>query len=93
MSGLVPGIHVLRCLSQKDVDGRDKPGHDEKGDSVDQPGMQNDAGADLGERNAEHQGDEVFVHGESPFAVCTISPLARNVSYLTLDCHAYWSSA
>ena len=26
MPGLVPGIHVL--LSAKDVDGRDKPGHD-----------------------------------------------------------------
>jgi hypothetical protein len=30
MPGLVPGIHVLRCGSKKDVDGRDKPGHDEK---------------------------------------------------------------
>jgi hypothetical protein len=30
MPGLVPGIHVLLYLSQKDVDGRDKPGHDEK---------------------------------------------------------------
>jgi hypothetical protein len=29
MPGLVPGIHVLLCLSfVKDVDGRDKPGHD-----------------------------------------------------------------
>ena len=29
MPGLVPGIHVLfsRC-HEKDVDGRDKPGHD-----------------------------------------------------------------
>jgi len=27
MPGLVPGIHVLRPTS-KDVDGRDKPGHD-----------------------------------------------------------------
>jgi hypothetical protein len=27
MPGLVPGIHDL--LSLKDVDGRDKPGHDE----------------------------------------------------------------
>ena len=35
--------------------------------SVNQPGMQNDAGADSGERNAEHQGDEVFVHGEPPW--------------------------
>jgi hypothetical protein len=26
MPGLVPGIHVL--ARQKDVDGRDKPGHD-----------------------------------------------------------------
>jgi hypothetical protein len=26
MPGLVPGIHVL--LGSKDVDGRDKPGHD-----------------------------------------------------------------
>jgi hypothetical protein len=27
-AGLVPGIHVLE---KKDVDGRDKPGHDERG--------------------------------------------------------------
>jgi hypothetical protein len=29
MPGLVPGIHVLASFKQKDVDGRDKPGHDE----------------------------------------------------------------
>jgi hypothetical protein len=29
MPGLVPGIHVLKYSSKKDVDGRDKPGHDE----------------------------------------------------------------
>jgi hypothetical protein len=29
MSGLVPGIHVLRAAS-KDVDGRDRPGHDDR---------------------------------------------------------------
>jgi hypothetical protein len=29
MPGLVPGIHVLLQLGKKDVDGRDKPGHDE----------------------------------------------------------------
>jgi hypothetical protein len=29
MPGLVPEIHVLRCIDKKDVDGRDKPGHDE----------------------------------------------------------------
>jgi hypothetical protein len=29
MPGLVPGIHDLRSGSIKDVDGRDKPGHDE----------------------------------------------------------------
>ena len=29
MPGLVPGIHVFRTLGRKDVDGRDKPGHDE----------------------------------------------------------------
>jgi hypothetical protein len=28
MPGLVPGIHVLTI--EKDVDGRDKPGHDER---------------------------------------------------------------
>jgi hypothetical protein len=28
MPGLVPGIHVLAATSE-DVDGRDKPGHDE----------------------------------------------------------------
>ncbi|MDO8878676.1 MAG: hypothetical protein Q8M24_26515 [Pseudolabrys sp.] len=30
MPGLVPGIHVLASEGNKDVDGRDKPGHDEK---------------------------------------------------------------
>jgi hypothetical protein len=30
MPGLVPGIHVLLSSRQKDVDGRDEPGHDEK---------------------------------------------------------------
>jgi hypothetical protein len=29
MPGLVPGIHVLSMATTKDVDGRDKPGHDE----------------------------------------------------------------
>ncbi|MEH2608643.1 hypothetical protein [Bradyrhizobium sp. AZCC 1693] len=29
MPGLEPGIHVFFPLSKKDVDGRDKPGHDE----------------------------------------------------------------
>jgi hypothetical protein len=33
MPGLVPGIHVFRASARKDVDGRDKPGHDEKSDS------------------------------------------------------------
>jgi len=28
MPGLVPGIHVF-AAAKKDVDGRDKPGHDE----------------------------------------------------------------
>jgi hypothetical protein len=28
MPGLVPGIHVLLYAIMKDVDGRDKPGHD-----------------------------------------------------------------
>jgi hypothetical protein len=28
MPGLVPGIHVLNHDKLKDVDGRDKPGHD-----------------------------------------------------------------
>jgi hypothetical protein len=31
MLGLVPGIHVFTALARrKDVDGRDKPGHDEE---------------------------------------------------------------
>ena len=30
MPGLVPGIHALQRDSKKDVDGRDKPGHDER---------------------------------------------------------------
>jgi hypothetical protein len=29
MPGLVPGIHELHPVGKKDVDGRDKPGHDE----------------------------------------------------------------
>jgi hypothetical protein len=30
MPGLVPGIHVFPCSwMKKNVDGRDKPGHDE----------------------------------------------------------------
>jgi len=28
MAGLVPAIHVLCLPSKKDVDARDKPGHD-----------------------------------------------------------------
>jgi hypothetical protein len=28
MPGLVPGIHDLAASTKKDVDGRDKPGHD-----------------------------------------------------------------
>jgi D-alanyl-D-alanine dipeptidase len=31
MPGLVPGIHVFLKLPRKDVDGRDKPGHDDGG--------------------------------------------------------------
>jgi len=30
MPGLVPGIHVLKTAGTKNVNGRDKPGHDEK---------------------------------------------------------------
>jgi hypothetical protein len=30
MPGLVPGIHVFGTTSKEDVDGRDKPGHDEE---------------------------------------------------------------
>jgi len=29
MAGLVPAIHVLLLRNEKDVDTRDKPGHDE----------------------------------------------------------------
>jgi hypothetical protein len=29
MPGLGPGIHVFSSRDNKDVDGRDKPGHDE----------------------------------------------------------------
>jgi hypothetical protein len=31
MPGLVPGIHVFDVSTKRDVDGRDKPGHDETG--------------------------------------------------------------
>jgi hypothetical protein len=30
MLGLVPGIHVFLSFGTQDVDGRDKPGHDEE---------------------------------------------------------------
>jgi hypothetical protein len=30
MPGLVPGIHVLLSSVQEGVDGRDKPGHDDR---------------------------------------------------------------
>jgi len=30
MPGLVPGIHDFLSFSKQDVDGRDKPGHDEE---------------------------------------------------------------
>jgi hypothetical protein len=30
MPGLVPGIHVLQPDEAEDVDGRDKPGHDDE---------------------------------------------------------------
>jgi hypothetical protein len=30
MPGLVPGIHVFLSCRTKDVDGRDKPGHDDE---------------------------------------------------------------
>jgi hypothetical protein len=30
MPGLDPGIHVFAASIKKDVDGRDKPGHDER---------------------------------------------------------------
>jgi hypothetical protein len=29
MRGLVPGVHALMASHGKDVDGRDKPGHDD----------------------------------------------------------------
>jgi hypothetical protein len=34
MPGLVPGIHVFLSYLHKNVDGRDKPGHDEERLSV-----------------------------------------------------------
>ena len=33
MPGLVPGIHVFVEAAKEDVDGRDKPGHDERWDT------------------------------------------------------------
>jgi len=30
MPGLVPGIHVFSRFAEQDVDGLDKPGHDEE---------------------------------------------------------------
>jgi hypothetical protein len=46
MPGLAPGIHVLLCRSLKDVDGRNRPGHDEScvwGVPVLRSGMKNAA--------------------------------------------------
>jgi hypothetical protein len=37
MPGLEPGIHVFGAAIKKDVDGRDKPGHDESLTVLDQP--------------------------------------------------------
>jgi hypothetical protein len=34
MPGLVPGIHALWRINMKDVDGRDKPGHDAIGETA-----------------------------------------------------------
>ena len=35
MPGFMPGIHVFaRCKTAEDVDGRDKPGHDECGSAA-----------------------------------------------------------
>jgi len=34
MPSLVPGIHVLLSCRRKDVDGRDKPGHDDGKESA-----------------------------------------------------------
>ena len=39
MAGLVPAIHVLLFLKSKDVDARDKPGHDEE---VGRPGVRHE---------------------------------------------------
>ena len=35
MPGLVPGIHVFLTYCVKDVDGRDRPGHDEPEGALD----------------------------------------------------------
>jgi hypothetical protein len=44
MPGLVPGIHVLTVGSKKDVDGRDKPGHDDSNRVTDlMPGSDDEA--------------------------------------------------
>jgi hypothetical protein len=37
MPGLVPGIHVFLHSSKQDVDGRDKPGHDDEENTIAQP--------------------------------------------------------
>jgi hypothetical protein len=34
MPGLVPGIHVFNFSKEKDVDGRDEPGHDGAGRAI-----------------------------------------------------------
>ena len=34
MPGLVPGIHIFTSVEHQDVDGRDKPGHDELSESI-----------------------------------------------------------
>jgi len=39
MAGLVPAIHVFADTDSKDVDARDKPGHDEMFDVIPTRGM------------------------------------------------------
>jgi hypothetical protein len=63
MPGLVPGIHVFTEPPQEDVDGRDKPGHDEKQHMVGSPSPSHQLIRELPDRLAIDRGPIPLAHG------------------------------
>jgi hypothetical protein len=45
--------------------------------------MQDEVRAETGDRDAEHDGEEVFVHDDSPFAPLYVRSIPENVSGVT----------